>query len=54
MDIWMKIRKNGTGKYAVCPVGHESVANRLLYSSAWSCKTGKRIKSSLRCGLRIA
>ena len=26
----------------------EFVANKLLYSSAWSCRTGKRIKSSLK------
>ena len=42
-----RIRRNGTGKYTVRSVERESVANRLLYSSAWSCRTGKRIKSSL-------
>jgi len=26
----------------------KSVANRLLYSSSWSCRTGKRIESSYR------
>jgi hypothetical protein len=41
-----KIRRNGTGKYTVRPVKRESVANRLLYFSAWSCRTGKRIRSS--------
>lgn len=38
----MKIRRNGTGKYAVRPEGRVSVANGHLCSSAWSCKTGKR------------
>ena len=40
------IRRNGTGKYAMRPVGRESVANRLLCSSAWSDRTGKRMDSS--------
>jgi hypothetical protein len=41
-----RIRQNGTGKCTVRSEEREFVANKLLCSSAWSCRTGKRIKSS--------
>jgi hypothetical protein len=41
-----RIRRSGTGKYTVRFEERVSVANRYLYSSAWSYRTGKRIKSS--------
>jgi len=42
-----RIRQNGTGKYTVRSGERVFVANEQLYSSAWSCRTGKRIKSSV-------
>ena len=39
-------RRNGTGKYTVRPEGRKSFAKGQLCVSAWSCRTGKRIKSS--------
>jgi len=38
-----KIRKNGTGMYTMRSEERVFVANEQLYSSAWSCRTGKRI-----------
>ncbi|KIK28853.1 hypothetical protein PISMIDRAFT_555800, partial [Pisolithus microcarpus 441] len=42
------LRQNGTGKYTMRSEERVFVANEQLCSSAWSYRTGKRIKSSLR------
>ena len=41
-----RIRRNGTGKCTVRLKDASSLRTNVLCSSAWSCRTGKRIKSS--------